>query len=439
MEKAIEKIFRQAKGTACEVMFFRTRNALTRIGDNEISQNVFSDNEYAEVRVQKDGKNFKFSLNRFDEESLKNAFANALLSLKYMKRETEFFPLIKTSVRINSERFHDKATAELSASFRAEKAKKITSYCSRKGMTAYGIISNGSSEIIIANTNGVYQRSLETALEYEVTVKCKAGYGAASAYSRNMELDFDAVNASAVKKAEMSKNPADIKPGKYTVILEPQPANELLSFMGYYGFSGQAYTEKRSFVSENLGKKMFPDFITVTDNALDGKAASMPFDFEGWPKEKVDLIYKGVVKNIVTDRSVSKKTGFRYTGHSLPQPNSYGPMAINVEMKEGSVSLEKMIENCGYGLLITQFHYTNCLKPKTIEMTGMTRNGTFLVKDGKISKAVKNLRFTQSAVEAFKNIESVGNKAELFGGYFGKSACPALTVRDFNFSSGTQF
>ncbi|NLI09895.1 MAG: TldD/PmbA family protein, partial [Elusimicrobia bacterium] len=108
-------------------------------------------------------------------------------------------------------------------------------------------------------------------------------------------------------------------------------------------------------------------------------------------------------------------------------------------MKEGDTSLEEMIKNCGYGLLITQFHYTNCLKPKEVEMTGMTRNGTFLVKDGKIVHAVKNLRFTQSAIEAFKNIEAVGDKAEVFGGYFGKTACPALLVKDFNFSSGTEF
>lgn len=439
MEKNIEKIFRYAKGMPCEVIFFSAKNALTRIGDNEISQNVYSDNEYAQVRIQKDGKNFKFSLNKFDDESLKNAFNNAIISLKYMKKERDFLELTKTSVRINSRRLYAPEIASLSPSFRSQKAKKLTSYCARKGLTSYGIISNGTSQVIIANTNGVYHRYLETALEYEVTVKCGSGYGAATAYSNDMEVDFEAINATAIRKAEMSKNPIDVKPGKYSVILEPQPANELLSFIGYYGFAGQAYCEKRSFVSENLGKKMFPDFVNVTDNALDGKAASMPFDFEGWPKEKVELISNGVVKNIVTDRKVAKKTGFRYTGHSLPQPNSYGPIPMNIEMKPGDKSLEKMIENCQYGLLITQFHYTNCLKPKNIEMTGMTRNGTFLVKDGKIKKAVKNLRFTHSAIEAFKNIEAVGDKLDVFGRYFGKSACPAIVVRDFNFSSGTQF
>ncbi len=439
MEKTIEKIFNRAKNTACEVIFFKNKNSLTRIGDNEISQNVFTDSEYADVRLQKDGINFKFSLNKFDDESLDTAFKNALLSFKYMKKENNFFPLLKTQVKIDYKRHYDEETANLSPAFRAEKAKKIVSYCAKKGMTAYGIISNGSSEIIIANTNGVYQRTTETSLNYDMTIKYGLGYGAASAYSNKSDINYEEINARAIEKAQISKNPSDIKPGKYTVVLEPQPANELLSFLGYYGFSGLAYVEKRSFVSEAMGKKIFPDFITLTDNAIDGKAAGMPFDFEGWPKEKVELISEGVIKNIVTDRSIAKKTGFRYTGHSLPQPNSNGSIAMNIEMKEGNKSLEDMIKDCEKGLLITQFHYTNCLKPKDVEMTGMTRNGTFLIENGKIKKAVKNLRFTQSAIEAFKNIKCVGDKAELFGGYFGKSACPALTIKDFNFSSGTEF
>ena len=439
MEKTIEKILAKAGKMPCEVIFVSNKSALTRIGDNEISQNVYTDNEYAEVRVQSEGKNFKFSLNKFDDETLNNAFKNAQMSLKYMKKESNFFPLLKTSVKIDHKRNFNKEAAELSPDFRAKKAKEITSYCLKKNLTAYGIISNGAMGLALANSQGVFQKYEESFLDYELTVKCGQGYGAAEAHSHLCDIDFSKINETAVEKAVLAKSPKDIKPGKYKVILEPQPANELLSFLGYYGFAGQAYAEKRSFVSENLGKKMFADFINVQDNALDGKACGMPFDFEGFPKQKVDLISKGVIKSIVTDRDISKKTGFAYTGHSLAQPNSYGPLPINMEMKEGDTSLEEMIKNCGYGLLITQFHYTNCLKPKEVEMTGMTRNGTFLVKDGKIVHAVKNLRFTQSAIEAFKNIEAVGDKAEVFGGYFGKTACPALLVKDFNFSSGTEF
>jgi predicted Zn-dependent protease len=439
MNNIISKIFGYAGNMDCEVILFNESNSLTRIGDNEISQNIHSEQLYAKVRLQKESKNFTFALNRFDDNTLKIAFENALNSLKYLKKEKDFQPLLKTSVHIDSKRIYNEETANLSPLFKSKIAKKLSSSCKKKGLISYGIISNGKKEIIISNNKNVYQRHIESFIEYDITVKCGLGYGAANAYSFKNDLDFDEINEKAIKKAELAKNPIDIKPGKYTVILEPQAANELLFFIADYGFSGQNYVEKTSFVSENLGKKLFPSAITIIDNSIDGKAASMPFDFEGYPKEKIELISNGIVKNIVTDRKIAKKTGFRYTGHSLPQPNTSGSIPLNVEMKEGDKSLNEMIEESDNAILITQLHYTNCLKPKTIEMTGMTRNGTFLIKNGKISKAVKNLRFNQSAIEAFKNIISIGDKAEVFSMYIWKSACPGLKIKDFNFSSGTKF
>lgn len=434
----IEKILKEAGNLDTEIIFEKQTESLTRFGDNEISQNVFSQEISASIRIIEDGKVFRFSLNQFDEENIKNAFKNAKEALKFQKKDKNLLPLLSDVKNIKLSN-SNKEILSIDPKWRAEKIKNITDICASKNMLSYGILRNGGIEISIANSKGLYHSYDESFIEYELTVKYSNGYGWAFEYSTKNDINFEKVNEIAIKKAEISKNPISIKPGKYDVILEEQPANELLFFLCYYGFSAQAFIEKKSFVSETLGKKLFPDFVNISDNAIDGKSASMPFDFEGYPKQKVELVSNGIVKNIVTDRKTSKILKLPNTGHSLIQPNSTGPLPLNIEMKTGKDSLENMIKNSERAILVTQFHYTNCLKPKNVEMTGMTRNGTFLIENGKIKKAIKNLRFTQSAVEAFKNIESIGNTAKNFNEYIMKSSCPALKIKNFNFTSETEF
>jgi predicted Zn-dependent protease len=152
----------------------------------------------------------------------------------------------------------------------------------------------------------------------------------------------------------------------------------------------------------------------------------------------VALVDGGVVKAVVHDRRTARAAKTASTGHTLPQPSGMGPLPLNVCVKPGRGTLEDLIKGADRAILVTQFHYTNLLRPHDVQMTGMTRNGTFLVENGKISCPVKNLRFTQSAVEAFKNIEAVGGSAEPCMA-FGRLACPAMRLGGFNFSSATKF
>ncbi len=205
-----------------------------------------------------------------------------------------------------------------------------------------------------------------------------------------------------------------------------------------FGFGGQFYNEGQSFTAGNLGKKILSPLLSLEDNALDGKARGMPFDYEGQPKSRVTLVENGVIKSVVHDRKTAKAAKTVSTGHSLPQPNSMGPMPFNISVKPGKGSFEDLIKGADRAILVTQFHYTNLLKPHNLEMTGMTRNGTFFVEDGKISYPVKNLRFTQSIVEAFSDIEAVSGTAEPCL-VWGLMSCPAFRLGGFNFSSATKF
>jgi len=165
----------------------------------------------------------------------------------------------------------------------------------------------------------------------------------------------------------------------------------------------------------------------------------MPFDLEGMPRERVVLVENGVLKNVVTDKKTSKLTGLPYTGNSIFEPNSHGAICLSLSMLPGKKTSDEIIADTDRALLITDFHYTNPLKPKSLEITGMTRNGTYLVENGKIKKAVKNMRFTQSMVEALNNVEDISSDRKTLSEWMASMSVPTVKIKDFNFSSGTEF
>ena len=308
-----------------------------------------------------------------------------------------------------------------------------------KWYVGYGVFENGETLTVVANNRGVFASSLESFATYSVTVKNRDGCGWAGASAAAVEeINFDRINSTACLKAAMSRNPGSAAPGVYPVILEPAAAADLLSALCFYGFGGQFYNDGASFACGNLGKKILSGLLSVEDNALCGPAAGTPFDFEGQPRNPVVLVEKGILRAVVHDRKTAKFAKTRSTGHALVQPNTFSPLPMNLRVSEGKSSVEEMIKKSKKAILVTQFHYTNLLRPLNVEMTGMTRNGTFLVENGKISKPLKNLRFTQSLVEAFAGVEAVGSRAELDQGW-GKISCPAFKLRAFNFSSATDF
>ena len=295
----------------------------------------------------------------------------------------------------------------------------------------------------IANSAGRAVSGSSSRAAFALTASDPSGGGAGfgDAIGRTpADVDVSKVIDRAVTKGKQNRTPANIDPDAYTVVLEPNAVSSLLLFAGYQGFGAQDVAEQASFLCGRSGTQAFNELVSIADDACNDVYPGYSFDWEGTPKERVQLVDKGVLGGPVTDRLWAQKNSAANTGHGLPQPNTYGPKPGNMCLAAGDKSLEELIAGVDRGLLITQLHYTNMIDPRDLLLTGMTRNGTFLIEDGKITTAVKNLRFTESLVNAMANVSGVGSELEVAGALFdGEIVCPALRIENFRFTSSTDF
>ncbi|MDP3013267.1 MAG: metallopeptidase TldD-related protein, partial [Candidatus Subteraquimicrobiales bacterium] len=252
------------------------------------------------------------------------------------------------------------------------------------------------------------------------------------------EVNVEDLAKKACDKALKGKNTVTIKPGAYTVILEPNAVADMLVFLSYVGFSALSVQEKRSFMCGRFGEKVTGENITLWDDALSTETIGVPFDFEGVPKEKVVLIENGIARNVVYDSYTANLEGKESSGHALLYPNLYGPQAANLFLQKGNSNFKEMVKSTKEGILVTRFHYTNIEDPMKTTLTGVTRDGTFLIENGEITKGIKNLRFTQSILEALANVEMISKETALKEGFFGVVKVPALKIGRFNFTGLTE-
>jgi predicted Zn-dependent protease len=221
-------------------------------------------------------------------------------------------------------------------------------------------------------------------------------------------------------------------------VLEPPAVATLVSFLAYLGFGGRAIAEGRSCFSGRIGEKLMSDRISIHDDALSPGTLGIPFDFEGTPKRRVDLVSSGVVVGGVHDRRSAAQEGLESTGHALPAPNPHGPFPLNLFLAPGDASVDEMVRDTERGLLVTRFHYSNVVHPKEAVITGMTRDGTWMIENGEVTHPVKNLRFTHSIIEALRDAEAVGSDPELASEFFfSASSVPALRVSSFHFTGAS--
>jgi predicted Zn-dependent protease len=438
-KKICDKIFSFVGKKDAQVIINSQDSALTRFADNVISQNVSNKSTEISIKLTDGKKLAKVSLNQDSEKEIENAVKNALSILKMQKPSEEILKPVKPCNVPESAKLFFEKTAKFSPSDRAKKITDLVKKCKSLNQIAFGTLENGWTRTTVSNTNGVFLTHLETSTTFSATVKDGNGFGWAEQTENNIEkINFDEVQTTAMNKARLAKNPKEIKPSRIDVLLEPSAVAEIIVFMNIYGFGARFFLECQSFMAGKIGKKVLSEKITVEDNAISGPSAGMPFDFEGIPKTRVLMIENGMARGVVHDRKTAKKANTVSTGHSLPQPNIYGPVPLNVVLKEGNTPIEKMIKNTKKGVLVTQFWYVNMVKPLKLEITGMTRNGTFLIENGQISNSIKNMRFTESLVEALNRVEFVGDKIVPINSW-GRVSVPALKIKDFNFSSTTQF
>jgi PmbA protein len=293
----------------------------------------------------------------------------------------------------------------------------------------------------VVNSLGVEAYQKYSDLFFHLIAEDGRGTGYASFVSRDPDrFDIDSLAQKAVLKASKG-DPVEVEAGEYEVVLEPDAVSELLSFLGYLGFNAMAVQEERSFFCNQFGKKMVDDKVTIYDDGLDPQGLQVPFDFEGHPKQKVTFFEKGIAKGVTYDSFTAGREGKESTGHGLIAPNTEGPVPINLLMKGGDSSLDEMIRSVRKGIYVTRFHYTNVVEPMKAVITGMTRDGTFLIEEGEIKQPLKNLRFTESILSALSRVSAISTdrKVSSEGTVYSRrfvtgTVAPAIKVDGFNFS-----
>jgi len=442
LREIAEGVLRHATADQTEVLVTSGEADLTRFAVNTIHQNVTEKDVSVRVRVICRKRTGVASGNDVTDAGLLRLVQMAESAASFQKENPEFTSLPEP-LPITSVDAFVAATADYTPEARADGVKQILLLARENGLEAAGAFSTEANEIFIANSLGVRAYHAGTIANVRTVImgEDSSGYGGQTS-TDVAALDPKAVGAEAVDKALRSAGPTSIEPGEYTVILEEEAVAAMTNALGFMGLGALAYQEKRSFMSGKLGEKITGELITLWDDGYDLSAAPLPFDFEGVPKQKLTLIENGVAKQVVYDSfTAGREEGKSSTGHALPSPNMSGPVPVNLFMGTGTATKEEMLEATERGIWVTRFHYTNPLHPVKTVLTGMTRDGTFLIEDGKLSRPLKNLRFTQSILGAFAKADMLGSTAKAVKSMYGSFAtsAPAARIHGFRFTGTTEF
>lgn len=421
-----------------EALFGAHCGALTRFANNTIHQNVAEQDRWLSVRVVIDRRTARATTNRFDTDSIRRVVEQAVTLARSAAPNPDLLPLNEPSVISETQRF-DAATASASPQHRGRTVAEAIRIVESDGQTAAGIYSTAQSVEAIFNSRGVAAWHAETMAQFSITAMAadSSGWAKASAVSHD-SIDPLALAWSAAEKARLSRNPQEIAPGRYTVILEPAAVLDLVGQM-FGDFSATAVADSRSFLTGRLGTQLFGDNIHISDDVAHPLQAGVPFDGEGVPRRKLTLVEAGVPRELAYSRASAQKAGLQPTGHGFPLPNEVGEAPLNVVIAGGSTSLDRMIASTDRGILVTRLWYIREVDPYEKIMTGMTRDGTFLIENGRLSHGLRNLRFNQGLVELLNNVEAMSPAARVSGEEAFDMVVPAMKVRGFNFTEVTRF
>jgi predicted Zn-dependent protease len=421
-----------------EVVIMGQDQNLTRYTENHIHQNVAQSDTEVSVRAVNGKRIGKASTNQIDRDSLVSTVLRADALSRLVPEEPDFPGLPEARPIPDGPVGLYDSTLNCPPDLRAAYVARAVNMAKDKGVSAAGALSTGSFEIAVGNSKGLrayYARS-DASMTCVATSPTSTGY-AESAGIDVAKIDPTEIARTAIGKCLAGQDPVSIPPGEYDVILEPLAVRDMLMYLAFMGFSGASYREGASFMSGKMGEKVTGDNITIWDDGLDPSGCPMPFDFEGIPKKKVMLIENGVARGVVYDSVTAAKDGKEPTGHSLGDMAFIPSLPINLFMAGGSVSVEDMIASTKKGILVTRFHYVNLVHPVKSIITGMTRDGTFLIEDGKVLRGIKNLRFTESVLGALSRVDALSPQEAMTG--ILTTVCPAIRVRGFTFTGTTEF
>ncbi len=447
------RIQKHSTADEVEALIYGGRSALTRFANNTIHQNVAEENYFVSVRSAFGGRTARASTNKLDDESLKRVVQASENLARVQHEDSDLLPMAansgKSDGQIPGRRFDQ--TAAVTPQDRAQAVGKIVSTAQKHKLTTAGIFSSGESVEGIFNSRGLSDWHTQTSSEISITMLAPDSSGWQKANSPDVSvLDPASLADIAARKASDSAAPKEIPAGKYTVILEPAAVLDMAGFM-FWDFGGLAILDQRSFLNNRVGTQVFGENINVWDDVAHPLQSGSPFDGEGMRRQRVQLIEAGVVKRLVYSRATARKmTDSEYknkvgpievSGHGFPIPNEMGEAPMNIVFggQDNPKTVDQMIVSTERGILVTRLWYIREVDPYEKILTGMTRDGTFYVEDGKIRHGVRNFRFNESLIHMFSNVEDMGTPVRASGEESFDMVVPAMKIRDFNFTEVTKF
>ena len=454
-----DRVLTHSSADETEAILAGSAHALTRFANNTIHQNVAEESSALSVRVVLGGRTARASTNKLDEESIRRTVEAAEALAKVQQPDPDLLPMVTAAeagaaAEGTPSRYFDE-TAAVTPEERAQAVRRIVEVASRNKLTAAGIYSTSQSAEAILNSRGLAQFHQQTSSEISITMLGGDSSGWQKANSPDARnLDPATLAETAACKARDSAAPREIPPGKHTVILEPAAVLDLVGFM-FWDFGGMALLDQRSFLNDRVGKKIFGENITIWDDVTHPLQSGAPFDGEGVRRQRVKLVENGVVKSLVYARGTAARMKAKQpelaaqvgevaaTGHGFPLPNEMGEAPMNVVFQGGPAgsrkTVEEMIASTERGVLVTRLWYIREVDPYEKILTGMTRDGTFAIQNGKLLHGIRNFRFNQSLLHLLSNVEAMGEPVRASGEESFDMVVPPMKVRDFNFTEVTKF
>jgi predicted Zn-dependent protease len=392
--------------------------------------------------------------NKLDEASLRRTVESSEAIARVTEEDPDLLPLVtpeQAGAPSPTVSRHFGGTAAVEPQARASAVADMVRIAQKHELTAAGIFSTSESFEALFNSAGLGAYHTQTSSEISITMLAEDSSGWQKANSPDIgNLHPVELAETAARKAIDSAHPRELAPGKYTVVLEPAAVLDIVGFM-FWDFGGMAILDQRSFLNNRVGQKIFGDSITIADDVLHPLQSGAPFDGEGVRRQRVPLVENGVVRRLVYARGTAARMqkseyaahvgAIEPTGHGFPLPNEMGeaPMNIVVAGDGAAKSVDEMVASTDRGILVTRLWYIREVDPYEKILTGMTRDGTFLIENGRLAGGVRNFRFNESLLSMLSNVAQMGAPVRASGEESFDMVVPAMKVRNFNFTEVTKF
>ena len=438
-EKALallDKALAYSKAEQIDIYLNSQDLGLSRFAGGAIHQNVSHGNVVLNIRSVAGKRLGRATTNDLSDAGIQKAVESAHQNTLLMPADEDFLGLPQPSETSTVDSW-DEATAFCSPETRAAIVRGVCLQGMEHNLNVSGACRTGVQEIAVVSSRGTraYHAGTFAGLIINTMSESSAGWAKGGGW-RLSDLDTEALGKEAVSKAVEGRNPVAVDPGRYPVVLDTYAVDDILEALSMYGMGAQAVQEGRSWMNDLIGQQAMNPAVTIWDDGSAIQGWPVPFDAEGMPRRRVEVITAGVVNTPVHNSYTAGKDGTLSTGHQAYFTGA--PIASNLFLQEGDSSLKELIGSTERGIYITRFFYTRLAHSKGCVMTGMTRDGTFMIENGQITHPVKDLRFTQSYVEALAGVELVGRDSKLILNEVGfATRVPALKLSSFNFTGVT--